>query len=312
LTRITRAAITVALSAGLLGAGSGPAGQQPIRVGVELVHFAVVVTDRRGAPVTDLTADDFEIRERGEVQEVRFFASGDPEAAPPLRLGFLLDSSGSMESDIREVRTAAIKFLNRNDHAEDVTLVDFDTEVRVARYGPLDFPRLIERIRMRKPGGYTAFYDALAVYLRTSWQHEGQKVVVAFTDGSDTRSTMRAGEVLELLKGSDVTMYALGYFQGLSGSARNMAQMELQRFTAMTGGQAFFPGSLKELDSVYERIQTEIEARYLLGYVSTNERRDGSWRPVEIRLKRPDLRGARVRTRTGYFAPYSPADAPPR
>lgn len=295
----------VALSAGILAA------QQPLRVGVDLVHFAVAVTDRQGVPITGLTADDFEVLERGQPQQVTFFTAGESDTGLPLRLGFLLDSSGSMEADIREVRTAAIKFLNQTEHAVDVTLVDFDTEVRVARYAADDYPRLIERIRMRKPRGYTAFYDALGVYLRGAMAQDGQKVLVAYTDGSDTRSTMRAGEIAELLKGTDVTMYALGYLQGQTGTSRNSAQLELQRFTALTGGQAFFPTSLRDLDGVYEKIQSELRARYTLGYIATDDRADGTWRPVEIKLKRRDLKGARVRTRPGYFAPYTAPGSPP-
>jgi hypothetical protein len=110
------------------------AAQRPIRVGVDLVHFGIVVTDRQGAPITGLTIDDFEVLERGKPQAVKFFAPADAAAAPVLHLGFLLDVSGSMAEDIKDVRTAAIKFLNQNERAVDVTLVDFDTEVRVARF----------------------------------------------------------------------------------------------------------------------------------------------------------------------------------
>ena len=227
--------------------------QQPIRVGVDLVHFGIVVTDRQGTPITGLGVDDFEVLERGKPQSVKFFASADAASSPALHLGFLLDVSGSMERDISDVRTAAIKFLNQNDRAVDVTLVDFDTEVRVARFTAEDYPRLIERIRTRKLGDYTAFYDALGVYLRAASTEHGQKLLVAYTDGEDTRSTMHAGEVTDLLKLSDVTMYALGYLEHQSASARSRAQMELQRFSGMTGGQAFFPTSIKELDKFYEK-----------------------------------------------------------
>jgi Ca-activated chloride channel family protein len=286
--------------------------QGPIRVGIDLVHFAVVVTDKEGEPVGDLRAEDFEVLERGKPQRVRFFASNDTALAPPLHVGFLLDASGSMESDIRDVRTAAIKFLNQNAQAVDVTLVDFDTEVRVTRFGADDYPRLIERIRMRRPGGMTAFYDALAVYLRGASLQDGQKVLVVYTDGGDTRSSLNAGDVADLLKASDVTMYTLGYLEHQSNSVRNSSQMELRRFAAMTGGQAFFPTSIRELDSVYDRIATEMTARYTLGYVSNDERADGSWRPVEIRLKRAGIKGAKLRTRPGYFAPLAPGSDPVR
>jgi Ca-activated chloride channel homolog len=282
------------------------AAQQPIRSGVDLVHFAVVVTDRQGTPITGLTLDDFEVREQGQVQQISFFAAGEPAMDLPLHLAFLLDASGSMDADMADVRTAAIKFLQHNDRVADVTLVDFDTEVRVARFHVDSFPRLIERIRMRKPGGYTAFYDAVAVYLRGAASQTGQKVMVVYTDGADNRSATRPAELVEMLKGSDVTMYALGYLQRQSSNVQRTAQLELQRFAAMTGGQAFFPTNLNQLDAIYDRIHDEIASRYTLGYTSKDPRTDGSWRPVEIRLTRDDLRGARVRTRPGYFAAARP------
>jgi Ca-activated chloride channel homolog len=287
-------------------------GQRPIRVGVDLVNFGVVVTDRRGIPISGLTKDDFEVLERGKPQQVQFFSAGEEAISPPLHLGFLLDASGSMDQDIRDVRTAAIKFLGQNEHAVDMTLVDFDTEVRTTIFRGDNYPRLIERIRMRRAGGMTAFYDALAVYLRNASVQDGQKILVVYTDGGDTRSTITASDVIDLLKASDITMYALGYLEHQSSSYRSSAQMELQRFSQMTGGQAFFPSSVKELDAMYEKIVREMDARYILGYTSTDTKADGSWRPVEIKLKRADLKGARLRTRPGYFAPLAPGSDPAR
>lgn len=288
----------------MAGVAAVAAHAQTFRVGVDLVHFAVVVTDRQGQPITGLTQEDFEIFERGKPQRIKFFAPGNTALAPPLRLGFLLDASGSMDADMKDVRTAAIKFLNQNEHAVDVTLVDFDTEVRVARYGMDDYPRLIERIRGRKPDGWTALYDALGVYLDGASRLDGQKVLVAYTDGGDTRSAINAGEVADLLKASDVTMYVIGYLEHQSGSMRNASRMEMMRFSELTGGQAFFPTSVKELDAMYEKIHREIASRYTLGYTSTDERADGAWRQVEVKLTRRDLKSAKLRTRSGYFAPY--------
>ena len=280
------------------------AGQKTFRTGVDLVNFGVFVTDRQGAPITGLTAADFEILEAGKAQAIKFFTEGDPEDAPPLHLGFLLDASGSMEEDMKDVRTAAIKFLKTMENAIDITLVDFATEVRVARFAADDYPRLIERIRMRKPDGWTALYDALGTYLNGAAEQVGQKILIMYTDGGDTRSSMHHGEVLDLLRASDVTVYVIGYLEHQSSSARLEQRMQLQRFAEMTGGQAFFPYNVKEVDKVYEKIHREIAARYSLGYTSTDERTDGAWRPVEVRLKRPDLKGVKLRTRDGYFAPY--------
>jgi len=289
-------------SAGLLASA-----QQVFRTGVDLVHFGVVVTDKHGAPILGLKAEDFEIIEEGKAQKVQFFAGGEPVGAPPLHLGFMIDNSGSMIKDIADVRTAAIKFLNRVENITDVTLADFDTEVRVARFGPDDFPRLIERIRSRQPEGYTALYDALGVYLNGASQLTGDKILVLYTDGGDTRSAIRQSELLDLLKVSDVTVYSIGYLQH-QGSGKGEQQQILTRFAATTGGQAFFPTSISELDKMYDKILREISGRYSLGYVSTNLKMDGTWRNVKIRVvNKPELKDVKIRTRAGYYAPFKPS-----
>lgn len=299
------ATLSIAMMLSVVGAA-----QQPFRGGVDIVHFMVVVTDKQGAPITGLTAEDFEVVEEGKRQTISYFAEGDPAdgadlgKALPLHLGLGLDSSGSMEADIHDVRTGMIKFLNANEHVADVTLVDFDTEVRIGRYGAAEYPRLIERIRRQKPDGWTAFYDALGVYLNGASGDDGQKIALVYTDGGDTRSSLTFGDLLDLLKASDVTLYMIGYLEHQYASARNEQRVQLQRMAAITGGQAFFPSTMKELEKIYEQIRREIAARYSLGYVSTDQRTDGAWRQVQIRLKRPDLKGVKLRTRAGYFGPY--------
>ena len=176
----------------------------------------------------------------------------------------------------------------------------------MARYGADEIDRLIERIRRRKPDGWTALYDAVGVYLNGVGPLDGQKIMLLYTDGGDTRSELTFSDLLDLLKSSDVTVYAIGYLENQPGSARTQGQTQLQRMASITGGQAFFPSSVKELDKIYEKIQREIAARYSLGYLSSDTRKDGAWRKVEIKLKRQDLKGAKLRTRTGYFAPFKP------
>jgi Ca-activated chloride channel family protein len=278
--------------------------QQPtFRTTVDLVHFGVTVVDKQGKLIGGLTKDDFEIVEGGKKQSVQFFAAGKPEEAPPMHIGLLLDTSGSMAVDLKDARSAAIKFVNTLDQAADVTLVDFDTEVRVARFSQQDYPRLVERIRMRKPDGWTALYDAIGVYLNGAQQQEGQKVLVLYTDGGDTTSSLTFRDMLDLCKASDVTVYAVGYMEH-QGSGRMRQRDEMQRVAALTGGQAYFPSVPKDLDGVFEKIRQELNARYSLGYLSSDPRTDGAWRSVEIKLLRKDLKGVRLRTRSGYFAPY--------
>jgi VWFA-related protein len=155
-----RIAVLLALASSVAAGAMQPT----FRAGVDLVTFGVTVVDGRGHLITDLTAADFEVREDGALQDITHFAPGDPEgeaeAGRVRHLGLMLDGSGSMDADLTMARTAAIKFLNLLPEADDITLVDFDTEVRVTRYPQSEFARLVERIRMRKADGFTALYDA--------------------------------------------------------------------------------------------------------------------------------------------------------
>ncbi len=304
--RMRRAAVTVvviAFSVCVLRAQQQQKPSTTFRATVDLVSFGVSVVDKQGKPVAGLTQDDFEVVEAGKKQTVQFFSVGNVESAPPLHIGLLLDTSGSMADDLKDARSAAIKFVNTLDHAADVTLVDFDTEVRVARFSSQDYPRLVERIRARKPDGWTALYDAIGVYLNGAQEQDGQKVLVLYTDGGDTRSSLTFADMLNLCKASDVTVYAIGYMEH-QGSGRMQQRSELERVSQLTGGQAYFPGAAKDLDGVFDRIREELAARYSIGYQSTDLRTDGAWRPVEIKLLRKDLKNVRLRTRTGYFAPF--------
>ena len=276
--------------------------QQTFRAGIDLTTFGVTVTDRKGNIVTDLAREDFELLEDGRPQTLQYFAQGAGATSPAMHVGLMIDASGSMQSDMKLAQGAAIKFLNLLPAAEDITLVDFDTKVRITRYPQRDFARLVERIRQRKPEGWTALYDALGTYLDGAGEQDGRKILVMYTDGGDTRSALRFHETLTLLKASQVTVYAIGLVDH-AGSARTQLQMTLRQMAETTGGQAFFPTAMEDVESAYEKVLAEINGQYHLGYVSSNSATDGAWRKVDIKLKRGDLR---LRARKGYFAAYKP------
>lgn len=279
--------------------------QATFRAGIDLVNLGVTVVDRRGNFITDLTEDDFEIVEDGKTQTITYFARGDETAsAPPLHLGLLFDTSGSMGEDIKLARSAAIKFLNTLSHARDMTLVDFDTEVRVAKYGQRDFPRMVERIRGRQPSGWTAMHDALGVYLDGAAENEGRTILVLYTDGGDTRSIISFSDVMTLVRATDVTIHTVGFLEHQSSGSRLSQRMRLTEIAETTGGQAFFPSAMKDVEVAYDKIVAQIRNQYTVGYTSTNAALDGKWRKVNIRVTRPDLRDVRIQSRKGYFALY--------
>lgn len=298
--------LACAVGSGAVGLRASAAQQPVFRATTDLVTVGVTVSGRNGQAVPGLTRDDFEVREDGVLQPLTYLATGDSqEGAPPLHLGLLFDTSGSMVDDIQLARSAAIKFLNTLTQAVDITVVDFDTEVRAGRFTQADFPRLVERIRNRKPQGFTALYDAIGVYLDASAGDDGRSVLVVFTDGGDTRSTIPFSEALTLVRASDVTVYTIGFLSRQSFGARGEGRARLSQLAGESGGEAFFPTSMAEIEDAYARIQAQVLAQYTLGYTSTNTARDGRWRKLEVKVRRPEARAATVRARRGYFAPFS-------
>jgi Ca-activated chloride channel homolog len=294
---------------GLAFAAAANAQQPVFRSETDLVTLGVTVRDRGGAPITDLAQGDFTVIEDGQAQSVTYFARGDQEnGVVETHVGLLLDTSGSMGADIELARKAAVRFLNTLTDAVDMTLVDFDTEVRIAKYTQRDFPRMVERIRSRKQlGDATAFYDALGVYLDGAAEADGRTVLVIFTDGGDTRSSIPFKDIMTLLRATDVTVYSVGFLEHQPSSVRTEQRLRLTQMAEETGGEAIFPLSMKEIETAYDRVVAGIRAQYTLGYTSSNTARDGRWRRLEVKVARAAgarSRDVRVLTRKGYFAPF--------
>ncbi len=293
----------------LLGSSVAPVEAQPVFRGrVDLVQVGVTVVDAAGDPVEGLSVEDFVVTEDARREMVTYFSSGVASDLDtmPFHLGVLFDASGSMGRDARFAKTAALRFLRSLDFAEDITLVDFDSEVRVSRFSQRDFPRLAQRLRGQEAKGLTALYDALGVYLDGAFDQDGRKVLLLYTDGSDTRSRLRLNELLELVRASDVTIYAIGFQTQNRTADRMMTRRRLEEIVELTGGRSYFPGSLDDLEAIYQQIRDEMSTRYSLGYVSSDLATDGAWRQVTVTLSeaRPELQHLTIRSREGYFAPY--------
>lgn len=273
---------------------------QTFRSGVALVHLPVVVLDRAGAPVRGLTADDFEVRDGGVVREVVSFAEGPPGPSVPLHLGLMLDKSESMEKDIKSASDAAIDLIDALPEARDVTFVEFDTGVRIARFEPPSYPRLFERIRARALGPLTALYDAMGHYAAGTRERPGQHLLLVYTDGGDSSRGLNANDVRDLLRLGNVIVYTVGYLDHATGSDRARQQAVLSQLARETGGDAFFPSGEKDTQRIYRQIRAEIEGRYTIGYVRPVEATPGRFQRVDVRLRREGIAGARVRTRSGY------------
>jgi len=297
------AAITVAV----VDASAQLEAQDPalFRGRTDLVSVGVTVAAKRHRFVTNLSASNFAVYEDGRPQQIFAFASG-AQPGPPLHIGVLLDVSGSQGLDLKFTQRAVITFLASVPDAIDVTFIDFASHVRGGRYSQSDFPRLVRRIRELTAGGETSLYDAIGLYLDGASEQDGRKVMVLYTDGGDTYSSLSFNRLMTLLKASDVTIYAIGALDQQPLAAQLTQRVLLEKIAEEAGGTAFFPGGVKDLNRIYEQVLGEIQAQYTIGYVSTNEKADGTWRKVEIKITCPDSKDLRVRARKGYYAPSRP------
>ncbi len=282
-----------------------PAARRPFEAELGLVHVTAVVEDGHGHLITDLKASDFELREDGRVQKIAIFARAQEPGQDELLsldLGLLFDTSESMLGELKLSQEAAVRFLDSIPRARDLLTIFFDQDIRISRYDSENQQGLFERIHAAKGGGRTALYDAIAVYLSRVQDSPGRKVLVLFTDGEDSTSTLGLGEVLTLLRSSSVTVYAIG-FTGRMGSGSNrwfLATSVLRRMTEMTGGKTFTPNASRDLPGIYQQILDDLGHQYLLGYEPLDAQRDGRYRRLELTVKR---RGLKARARSGYTAP---------
>lgn len=285
---------------------------------VDMVSVAVAVIDDDGNFVTDLTVDQFTLYEDGKRQEIRLFAAGLQESwvdlPPDVKddlsgrqvIGLIMDTSGSMEDDMRLVREAAIKFVTNIPKTEELFIMDFDESIRLSHYSSDDQRMISERIYDMESEGWTALYDAVATFLERVYDLDGRKTLVLFTDGVDSRSTLSIREVFEMVKLSNVTMHSIHFTADSHNASRLFEQGRfLRRLARETGGSYAVGRSLKQIDEFYDKILEELFSQYSLGYVSSSTKRDGKYRKIKIEVSVDDVK---VRHRRGYYGPEPPAN----
>ncbi len=290
--------------------GQPASGRQVFSVGLDAVNVTVAVRDDRGRLVSDLKREDFVIEEDGRPQEVMLFARafepGQDETLG-LDLGLLFDTSDSMLKELRLSQEAAVRFLDAIPRARELFTIFFAGDIHLSRYDSESQQGLIERIMDATGGGYTALYDAIAVYLSRVQDSPGRKVLVLFTDGEDSDSRLSLPEVLDLVRSSSVVVYPIAFTSHFpAGDARgSLPKAFLQKLAEITGGQVFKPQSSRDLPLIYGKILDELQAQYVLGFASDRPNAGGKFRRLKVEVKGKRLQ---VRHRAGYLLPRT---APP-
>ncbi len=311
--------------AALAAAGQWPRQQPPaepeqppaIKVEVAVVNVLCSVRDKRGALVKDLTQEDFEIYEDGKRQQIRYFSR---ESDLPLTLGLLVDVSRSQERLIEAEKRAAAQFFAQVLRKQDLAfLISFGSDVQLEQ-DLTNSQRLLraalEGLRVRsdasglhpgpvptisRPRG-TVLFDAVYLAAREKLSGEvGRKALVLITDGVDMGSRVKPAEALEAAQKADAVIYSVHYFDpgAYGGLWIRASDEDLKNMSQQTGGRLFRVGRNRTLEAIFDEIQQEMRSQYSLGYTSSNPARDGGFRRIEVRTRRPDLK---VQARKGYYA----------
>jgi Ca-activated chloride channel family protein len=273
------------------------------RSNVDLISLMVSVTSSGGRYMSGLEADDFEVFEDGRLQELTFFSP----ANTALSVSLLLDSSSSMEGSMPLAQRAAMEFVARLKPEDLAEIVNFDSRVEIMQPFTNDRMLLEAAIQRVRAGGSTSLYNAVYITLRQFEKLRAQgasdgrrEVIVVLSDGEDTSSLVTFDEILDLAKRSQTAIYAIGLgFETPALPVARSGEFDLRRLAQETGGRLFTPKRPEDLSNVYTEITRELTTQYVLGYLSRNDRRDGGWRSISVRLRRPQLQ---ARTRAGYYA----------
>jgi len=277
---------------------------QTYRVNVDLVNIFCSVWDKKtNAFVTTLRRDDFTVFEDNRKQEIKNFVR---ETNLPLTIAMLLDTSQSVSPKLKFEQEAATSFfhsvLRENDRA---MLVDFDSGVSLIQDFTSDPNKMAKEIRALKAAGGTALYDAIYQTCDEKLIREiGRKAIIIMSDGEDQSSRATMEEALNMALRAEATVFSIsvnqGGFFGVGAGEKKEGDRILKLLAESTGGRIFYPFKVDELDDAFRQINQELRSQYNIGYLSSNDRRDGSYRKVEITI--PD-KNLRISYRKAYYAP---------
>jgi Ca-activated chloride channel family protein len=285
-----------------------PAGMVPERraevaadvvVRADYVTVLTSVNTATGLPVTDLSDEDFELYEDGQLQTISRVGR---QADQPLQLALLLDISASVRNRLRFEQEAALDFFRQVLRPQDrAAFYAFNHDVYLRQDLTSSLVALEGAVRGLEARGATALYDAIFIAARRLEREPGRRVIIVVSDGQNTVSRVTRERALEAVNRTDAVVFGIcPVIRTEYDDFLPPPDNEFELFCRQTGGRVFMVTSLAELTSGFAQLEAELRAQYVLNYYSSNEARDGKFRRIEVRVKRP---GVIVRARRGYYAP---------
>lgn len=294
-----------------------------IKIDTELVNLSVRVIDRgTNRPVNNLQEKDFKILEDGVVQQIEFF----DKAEVPTNYALVIDNSGSLRQQLDKVVEASKILVNTNKPADESMVIRFVGRDKIEIEQPFTSNKtdLIDALdNLYIEGGQTAIIDAVYLAVENVDEYERnqkgdekkRRALVLVSDGEDRNSYYNEKQLFELLRESEVQIYVIGFVEDLSKeggfikkSPQAQAKAFLERIANETGGKAYFPKGTAELPDLAREISSELRTQYSIGYIPSNDRRDGTYRQIKVQI--PDGPAGQKRiaiTRAGRTADGSAA-----
>ncbi len=275
-------------------------GQTPVFTSdTRLVVLPVTVADKSGKLVPNLPQHAFKVYENGAEQPIKLFRREDV----PVSLGIIVDNSGSMRDKRVKVETASADLVKASNPQDEVFVVNFNDDAFLDVPFTSDIKKLEAGLARIDSRGGTAMRDAISMsidYMKESGKKD-KKVLLIVTDGNDTASTGTLEKLVAKAQKSEVLIYAIGLLNEEERREAKKAKRALDELTGNSGGVAYYPKDVTEVDKIALQVAHEVRNQYTLGYTPTIQALDGSFRQIKVTVAGAG-RSALVRTRTGYYA----------
>ncbi len=290
--------------------------QEGFKIGVEVNMVTVPVTVRKhGAGfMKGLPQNAFRVTEDGQQQEILTFT----QEAVPTRIAVVLDISGSVLSEWGTIKYATRKFTENLKDEDQFALVTFNTEIRLKMDWGHKHDRLDQVLGSIYCKDNTNLWDAIYVVSNDVFTGiKEKKAMIIMSDGLDNNSSVRYSEALDAAIRSEAAIYVVsktqavkesllyrmaraGYYDNLPQEVFAQADLALRKLAYETGGRVLYPNTFGQLDNIYAEVDEELRNQYTIGYVSTNQIKDGSYRRIQVLVDAPDITTS---ARPGYYAP---------
>jgi|SRR5580700_3517564 Ca-activated chloride channel family protein len=262
------------------------------------VLLPVSVSDKNGKLITDLQEKSFKVFENGVEQPIKLFRHEDV----PISLGIIIDNSGSMREKRQKVEVASVDLVKASNRHDEVFIVNFNDEAYLDVEMTNDIKKMEEGVARIDSRGGTAMREAINMsidYLKEKGKNH-KKVLLVVTDGNDNASTVGLERLVNRARQSEVLIYAIGLLDEEERREAKAAKRALNALTQESGGLAFYPKGVTEVDAIALQVAHEIRNQYTIAYSPLNDARDGSFRQIKVTVNGPGH--PQVRTRTGYYA----------